>query len=144
MIPMSGGHGVRQFQNTGYETMYIPIFCRYIEAYHSEQCTPPACFRKPSDIKFPVYRVCQEILRFLISLTKAYPICRKFQAESFWKGVRGDSMQCREMSAGQRVAGAVGANLFSKRFFPHRSAICPYMPTCRCLRSLRALGRRGR
>ena len=43
---------------------------------------------------------------------------KNLESKVFGKGVRGDSLQCREMSAGQRVAGAVGAEPFLKKVFP--------------------------
>ena len=86
----------------------------------SEQWSPSNCFLQALDIKFSADRVRHECLRF--SITDAgVPYLPKISSQKFLeRGYGGDSLQCREMSEGQRVAGAVGANLFSKRFSPKK------------------------
>ena len=88
-----------------------------IEGNHSEQRSLSIFFRKPSDIKFPADRVRHENLRFSIT-NVAYPICRKFQAKSFWKGGTGVTPCSAGRCPKDRGSRALLARTFSQKGFP--------------------------
>ena len=88
-----------------------------IEEDQSEQWSLSSCFPEALDIKFSAYRCAKKYSDFFFSKS-GVPICRKFQAESFWKMVRVTPHSVRRCPKDRGDGLLLGENLFSKRFFP--------------------------
>ena len=73
----------------------------------------------PKTINFSPERALTVILLVFTSFVKR-PLRGQNSIKSLWKGVRGDSPQCGEMSEGQRGQAPVWWNLSSERFFPDK------------------------